>query len=406
MKKTYEYRAYPTVKQANKLVAWLEILRNLYNQALAWRKETYEQTGQSVKKSIQEKALTPFRQESATVASLHIDVLQDTIDRLDKAYQAFFRRGKKGEKPGFPRFKGAGRYRSMTFKHLTKQLVCAIGKRTARVVVPKIGHVKIHYHRPLPDGKIKTLTVRRKASGWYVCIVVEIPDPVEIPVETTIGIDVRLKSFLTTSDGDKVANPRHFRRSEKDLGKAQRVLSRRKKGSVRYEKQREHIAKIHEHIGNQRRDFQGKTAHWLFSQCEEVAVEDLKIKNMVKNKHLSKSISDAGWGNFRLRLQSKAANAGLTLTKVDPKHTSQKCSGCDSVVPKSLSERVHACPHCGLVLDRDYNAAINIKKAAVALRGGVSVVNDPEPPRPGTEARNSIRPIGRTNKNRPLGRGN
>ena len=272
--------------------------------------------------------------------------------------------------------------------------------------MPKIGDVKIHYHRPLPDGKIKTLTIRRKASGWYVCIVVEIPDPVEIPVETTIGIDVGLASFLTTSDGDKVANPRHFRRSEKALGKAQRILSRRKKGSVRYEKQREYVAKIHEHISNQRRDFQGKTAHWLFCQCEEVAVEDLKIKNMVKNKHLSKSISDAGWGDFRLRLQSKAANAGLTLTRVDPKHTSQKCSGCDSVVPKSLSDRVHGCPHCGLVLDRDYNAAINIQKAAVALRGGVSVVNDPETPCLGTEARNSVRPIGRTNKNRPLGRGN
>ena len=406
MKKTYEYRAYPTVKQANKLVAWLEILRNLYNQALAWRKETYEQTGQSVKKSTQEKALTPFRQESEIVASLHIDVLQDAIDRLDKAYQAFFRRGKKGDKPGFPRFKGAGRYRSMTFKHLAKQLVRDIRKRTARVVVPKIGHVKIHYHRRLPDGKIKTLTVRRKASGWYVCIVVEIADPVELPVETTIGIDVGLASFLTTSAGEKVHNPRYFVASERQLSKHQRILSRRDKGSVRYEKQRAHVAKIHEHISNQRRDFQGKTTHWLFSQCEEVAVEDLKIKNMVKNKHLSKSISDASWGNFRLRLQSKAANAGLTLTKVDPKHTSQKCSGCDSVVPKSLSERVHDCPHCRLVLDRDYNAAINIKKAAVALRGGASVVNDPEIPRPGTETRNSVRPIGRTNKSRPLGRGN
>ena len=237
------------------------------------------------------------------------------------------------------------------------------------------------------------------------CIVVEIADPVELPVETTIGIDVGLASFLTASDGDKVANPRHFHRSEKDLGKAQRILSRRDKGSVRYEKQRAHVAKIHEHISNQRRDFQDKTAHWLFSQCEEVAVEDLKIKNMVKNKHLSKSISDAGWGTFRLKLESKAANAGKQLTQVDPKHTTQKCSGCDSVVPKSLSERVHACPHCRLVLDRDYNAAINIKKAAVALRGGVSVVNDPATPRPGTEARNSVRPIGRTKKTRPLGRG-
>ena len=407
MKKIFEYRAYLTVKQADKLVAWLEILRNLYNQALAWRKATYENTGESVKKSTQEKALTPLRQESDTVESLHIDVLQDAIDRLDKAYQAFFRRGKKGDKPGFPRFKGAGRYRSMTFKHLAKQLIRAIGKRTARVVVPKIGHVKIHYHRPLPGGKIKTLTVRRKASRWYVCIVVEIADPVEIPFETTIGIDVGLASFLTTSAGDKVHNPRHFSRSEKELSKAQRILSRREKGSVRYEKQREHIAKIHEHIGNQRRDFQGKTAHWLFSQCEEVAVEALKIKNMVRNTHLSKSISDAGWGNFRLKLESKAANAGKQLTQVDPKHTSQKCSSCDSVVPKSLSVRVHDCPHCGLVLDRDHNAAINIKKAAVALRGGVVVTNTPEKPERERSAEPSkTRWAGTYNKPSPSGRGN
>lgn len=329
MKKTYEYRAYPTTKQARILVVWLEILRNLYNQALAWRKDTYKATGETVKKLTQEKALTPLRQESETVAQVHIDVLQDVIDRLDKAYQAFFRRAKKGEEPGFPRFKGAGRYRSMTFKHLAKKLIRNIRKRTARVVVPKIGYIKIHYHRPLPEGKIKTLTLRRKARGWYVCIVVEIPDPVEIPVKTTIGIDVGLESFLTNSDGETVDTPHHFRESENRLGKAQRMLSRREKGSKRYQKQREHVAKIYEHIANQRKDFHYKTAHALFSQCEEVAVENLKIKNMVRNKHLSKSISDAAWGNFRLILQSKAANAGKKLTQVDPKYTSQRCSGCD-----------------------------------------------------------------------------
>ena len=167
MKKSYEYRAYPTVKQVNKLVVWLEILRNLYNQALAWRKETYEQTGQSVKKSIQEKALTPFRQESDTVASLHIDVLQDTIDRLDKAYQAFFRCGKTGENPAFHASKVPVGIGSMTFKHLAKQLVRA-GKRTARVVVPKIGHVKIHYHRPLPTGKLNVDGTAQ--SEWVVCV--------------------------------------------------------------------------------------------------------------------------------------------------------------------------------------------------------------------------------------------
>ena len=378
MTKTYQYRAYPTTKQACILIVWLEILRNLYNQALGWRKDAYKATGESVKQSTQEKALTPLRQESDTVAQVHIDVLQDAIDRLDKAYKAFFERVKKDDTPGFPRFKGAGRYRSMTFKHLSRRLIRNIRKRTARVVVPKIGHIKIRYHRPLPDGKIKTLTIQRKASGWHVNIVVEVPKPVEVPIETTIGVDVGLGAFLTSSDGEKVENPRHFRTLEKQLAKQQRILSRREKGGKRRANQRHIVAKTHEHIANQRRDFHYKTACMLLGQCEEVAVEALKIKNMTKSHNLAKSIHDAGWGNFRLRLQNKAANAGKKLTKVAPKHTSQKCSSCDSIVKKSLSVRVHDCPDCGLTLDRDHNAAINIKKAAVALRGGASVVDDPE----------------------------
>ncbi|MYE91601.1 IS200/IS605 family element transposase accessory protein TnpB, partial [Candidatus Poribacteria bacterium] len=361
----------------------------------------------SISWMIQANALPELRQESAQFASMHSDVLQDALRRLNKAYQSFFRRVKAGDEPGFPRFKGEGRYRSMTFSHLSKQLIRTIRKRMARIVVPKIGHIAIRYHRPLPDGKIKHLTLHRKASGWYVSIVIEIIDPVEVPVKTTIGVDVGLEPFLTTSDGENVSNPRHFRESENKLGVAQRRLSRRKKGSRRYKKQREHVAKIHEHIAKQRQDFHYKTAHWLFLQGEEVAVENLKIKNMVKNHYLSKSISDAGWGRFRLILQSKAANAGLTLTQVNPKHTSQKCSGCDSIVPKSLSVRTHDCPHCGLVIDRDHNAAINIKKAAVALRGGVVVTNTPETP----ERDRSAEPCKTcgaavSNKPCPLGQGN
>ena len=378
MIKTYQYRIYPTFKQAKILLVRLETLRNLYNQALAWRKTVYRETGESVNWVIQASTLPELRQKSDTFSALHIDVLQDTLRRLDKAYQSFFERVKKGGAPGFPRFKGAGRYRSMTFSHLSKKLIRNIRKRMARIVVPKIGHVAIRYHRPLPDGKIKALTIQRKASGWYANITVEIPDVLEVAIKTTIGVDVGLESFLTTSDGDKVYNPRHFRISEQKLSKAQRVLSRREKGSTRYKEQYEHVAKIHEHIANQRRDFHYRTAHYLFAQCDEVAVEDLKISNMVKNHHLAKSISDAAWGNFRLILQSKAANAGKQLTKVNPKYTSQRCSGCDTIVPKPLSVRVHDCPDCGLVLDRDHNAAINIKKAAVALRGGVVVTNTPE----------------------------
>jgi putative transposase len=404
MIKTYQYRIYPTIKQAKKLFAWLEMLRNLYNQALAWRKTVYSTTGESVSWVTQADALPDLKQESAPFASLHSDVLQDALRRLDKAYQAFFGRVKRGEAPGFPRFKGERRYRSMTFSHLSKQLIRNIRKRVARVVVPKLGHIKIRYHRPLPDGKIKNLTIQRKASGWYANIAVEVPDTPEVDVETTIGIDVGLESFLTTSDGDKIQNPRYFRRSEQQLGKSQRVLSRREKGSRQYNKQCEHVAKVHEYIANQRRDFHYKTAYQLFLQCEEVAVEDLEICNMVQNHHLSKSISDAGWGNFRLILQSKAANAGKQLTKVDPKYTSQRCSGCDTIVKKSLSIRIHDCPDCGLQLDRDHNAAINIKKAATALRGGAVVANTPEKPVTERSAK-PVSPRGRYHKPRPSGRG-
>ena len=380
MKKTFEYRAYPTTKQRNIFTVWLALLRAIYNQALAWRIDTYNATGLTVKWPTQANALPDLKQQSTRFANLHSDVLQDTLRRLDKAYQSFFRRAKKGESPGFPRFKGEGRYRSMTFSHLSKRLIRNVRRKFARVVVPKIGQLKIRYHRSLPDGKIKNLTIHRKASGWYVSIVVEVPDPVAVKVETTIGVDVGLTSFLTDSNGYHVPNPRHSRKSERKLKNHQRVLSRRKKRSKRCAKQREVVARCHEHIANQRKDFHFKTAHRVLDSCDEVAVEKLKIGNMLKSHYLAKSISDAGWGNFRLILQSKAANAGKQLTKVKPHYTSQKCSGCDSIVKKSLSVRVHQCTHCGLTLDRDHNAAINIKKAAIALRGGASVVNDPETP--------------------------
>ena len=407
MKKTYEYRAYPTTKQRKLFTVWLALLRSIYNQALAWRIEAYQTAGLTVKWTTQANALPDLKQASEAFAGLHADVVQDAMRRLDKAYKAFFRRAKNGEAAGFPRFKGEGRYRSMTFSHLSKHLVRNVRRKFAKVVVPKIGHLKIRYHRPLLDGKIKNLTILKRASGWYVTICVEVPDPVGVPVHTTIGVDVGLNSFAVDSDGEHIPNPRHYRQSEKRLGKHQRILSRRKKGSKRRAKQREIVARTHERIANQRKDFQFKAAHRILERCDEVAVENLTITNMLKNYYLAKSISDAGWGHFRLKLQSKAASAGKQFTKVKPHHTSQKCSGCNEIVPKTLSDRVHDCPHCGLVLNRDYNAAINIKKAAVALRGGVSVVNDPEIPRQGTEARNFVRPVGRTIQTStvPSGRG-
>ncbi|MCH8294041.1 transposase [Candidatus Poribacteria bacterium] len=394
MVKTYQYRIYPTKAQTQTLETQLDACRNIYNQALAWRKNTYEQKGGSVSYVQQANALTPLRGGSTFWSSLHSDVLQDTLRRLDKGFKAFFRRIKAGENRGYPRFKGQGRYRSMTFSHLAKTLIRGIGGRMARLVVPKMGEVKICYHRPLPNGNIKTLTVQRKASGWYANITVEVDDVPKAAIETAVGVDVGLESFLTTSEGEKVGNPRHLRRAELKLKRKQRIVSRRKKTSHRRRKFVHELAKQHEHVANQRKDFHGKTAHRLYSEYDAVVVEDLQITNMVKNHHLAKSISDAAWGTFisTLGTCAKAENAGLHLLCVPPHGTSQICSGCGEKVIKSLAVRIHRCNSCGLVLDRDHNAAINILRVASTLRGGALVVNSPNEARNHTDTRSFTSP--------------
>jgi putative transposase len=385
MLSTYQYRIYPTTKQQLILEEWLDACQTLYNQALAIRIEVFKDTGKSLSYNTQAKMLTELRGQSAFWKHLHIDIQQETLRRLDKAYDAFYRRLKAGENPGFPRFKGKGRYRSITFNHLSVNLIRNVRRKFACVVVPKLGQVKMRYHRPLPDGQIKTLTVQRKASGWYANIVIEVPDVPKVEIQTTIGIDVGLESFLTTSDGDKVHNPRHLRISEQQLKKKQRHLSRRKKGSQRRRKQVIILAKHHEHVANQRRDFHYKTAHALFSRFDAVVVENLQIRNMLKNHHIAQSIADAAWGNFVKTLESKAENAGTHLFKVTPHGTSQECSDCGTVVKKSLAVRIHKCD-CGLTLDRDHNAAINILRAATVLREGAPVLDGPEKPaREGSE---------------------
>ena len=372
MIKTYQYRIYPTIKQQSTLETWLDACQTLYNQALDMRIKAFKETGKSPSWYDQNLMIPDLCQRAPFWKTLHSDITRDALGRLDKAYKAFFRRLKAGDNPGFPRFKGKGRYRSITFNHLAKQLIRNVHRKFARLVIPKIGHVKIRYHRPLPDGKIKTLTIQRKASGWYANITVEVPDVPKVKIQSTVGIDVGLESFLTTSNGDKINNPRHLRLAEKQLKKKQRHLSRRKKGSRRRRKQVDILAKHHEHIANQRRDFHYKTAHALFYQFDAVVVENLQIRNMLKNHRLAKSIADASWGNFVKTLESKAENAGTHLLKVPPHNTSQECSGCGSVVKKSLAVRIHEC-NCGLTIDRDHNASINIlNRAATALREGAT----------------------------------
>jgi len=211
------------------------------------------------------------------------------------------------------------------------------------------------------EGTPKTVTISREADGWYACFsCAEVPVQPFAPTGQETGIDVGLKVFLITADGEIVENPRHYRKAEKQLAKAQRCVSRRKKGSHRRKKAVALLKRKHQTIQRQRRDFQHKTALALLRQYDTIYLEDLLVRNMVRNPHLAKSISDASWGQFRTILEAKAVYAGRRVVAVPAMYTIQDCSDCGERVLKSMSVRTHVCPSCGLVLDRDENAALNI----------------------------------------------
>ncbi len=295
---------------------------------------------------------------------INAQVLQDVLHRLDKGFAAFFRRVQAGEKPGYPRFQGKERYDSFTYPQ--------VGEHGGAVLdggllsLSKIGRMRIRLHRPI-EGTPKTVTISREADGWYACIsCADVPVQSLPPTGRETGIDVGLKVFLITADGEIVENPRHYRTTEEHLAKAQRRVSRRKKGSKRRKKAVQLLKRTQQNIQRQRRDFHHMTALLLLKTYDTIYLEDLRVANMVRNRRLAKSISDAGWAAFRAILEAKAACAGRRVVAVPAQYTSQDCSGCGERVPKSLSVRTHICTTCGLVLDRDENAAWNILRAGQA----------------------------------------
>ena len=356
MFKSFKYRLYPADKQTKTLISQIDAHRFLYNKALAQRKETYETTGNWISYSVQATRLLPtLKKENECLAICNYSSLQQTLRRLDKSFKAFFRRIKNGEKSGYPRFKSADRFNTIAYATLGDG--CQIKEN--KLYLQNVGCIKVKWHRPV-IGKIKSLSVTRRNNKWYVCFASECEI---VPLNKTgreIGIDVGLNAFITTSDGHQVKPPKYFRNTEKTLVNAQRRLCRRKKGTNRRIKARLLVARHHEKITNQRLDFCHKTAHSLVNAYDGFAVEALNIKDMVKNRRFAKSISDAGWGMFTTILKSKAENAGRWYREVPPNGTSQECSSCGSLVKKSLTVRVHSCPFCGLILDRDQNAALNI----------------------------------------------
>lgn len=357
MLKSYKYRLYPTKKQSDFLIVQLDGHRFLYNQALAERKEIYEKEKRGISYTDQATRLLPqLKKESDKLFTCNYSSLQQTLRRLDKSFKAFFRRIKAGEKPGYPRFKPADRFNTINYAVLGDG--CQI--KDNRLYIQNAGHIKVKWHRQI-SGNIKTLSVTRRNNKWYVIFSVEFEN---IPLPKTgkkIGIDMGLEKFITSSDGQYKGSPDKFlKKSEKRLISASQRLSRRKKGSNRRKKARALLANIHEKINNQRLDSYHKKTCELVKNYDSFTVEKLNIRNMVKNHHLAKSISDAAWGMFLSILKSKAENAGRKFIEVSPRNTSQMCYSCGQIVKKSLSVRVHKCPHCGLILDRDINAAINI----------------------------------------------
>jgi putative transposase len=349
VRKTVKYKLNPTLGQERAMEQVLWRCRELYNAGLEERKAAWEKCHVSV---------------SFAMQSAQLPGIKDVLHQLDRAFQAFFRRVKAGEQPGYPRFQGKDRYNSFTYPQ--------VGEHGGAVLdggilsLSKVGRISIRLHRPL-QGAPKTVTISREADGWYSCIsCAEVPtEPLPLTGNET-GIDVGLKVFLVAADGEMVENPRQYRKAEKRLAKAQRRVARRKKGSKRRRKAVKLLARKHQTVQRQRRDFHHKTALYLLRTYDVIYLEDLRVANMVRNRHLAKSISDAGWAQFRTILEAKAACAGRRVIAVPAQYTSQDCSGCGERMPKSLSVRTHVCASCGLVIDRDENAALNIFRAGQA----------------------------------------
>jgi len=361
MKRTYKFRVYPTTAQQATLTQWLTTCRCVYNNALAERKDAWHTHQHTVSYYEQASHLKAAKQTNPLLKAAHSQVLQDTLRRLDKTFTHFFRRIKKGEHAGYPRFKGKYRYDSFTYPQ--SGFVLDYHKKKLRL--SKIGRITIKLHRPIPaEGVIKTCTITRDVDHWYACFAVTLPDPAprsqQREIQKAIGVDVGLKSLLTLDNGDTIDNPRWLRNSEKKVAKEQRRKDRKQKGSNNRHKQNKKVARVHRKIRHQRKDFHHKLSRTLVDDYDLIVYENLQITNMVKNHHLAKSISDAGWGQLMCFTEYKAEEAGILVEYVSAYNTTQLCSKCGKLVPKTLATRIHSCPYCGLDLARDHNSAITV----------------------------------------------
>ena len=380
MRTAYQYKLRPTKQQAALIDRWLSMLCSQYNYLLADRFNWYEQNRSPINACplvchlpelrdnpdyfSQKKTLPQLKKTHLWYSEIYSQVLQDVVKRVKVTFDRFLKGDNNGKRSGRPRFKHRSRYRTFTYPQMKDG--CLQGNL---INLPMLGKVKVVLHRPIPDGfKVKTASVTKKADGFYLTISLEDATVPEIKPDFNpnliAGIDVGLKEFLTTSDGETVAIPQHYRQAQKRLKVIQKRLSRRKKGSNRRHKAVKQLGCQHKKVADKRQDFHFKTANWLLSKYDVIAHEDLNVKGLARTR-LAKSVLDAGWSSFLSILANKAENAGLLVIPVSADNTSQDCSNCGERRTKKLHIRWHDCPNCGCSLDRDHNAAINIKNRAV-----------------------------------------
>ena len=369
---SYRYRLLPSKRQHRALVGLLNSQRDLYNAALEERIDCYRKTGRSISYIDQCKSLTLCRRALPEMDAMPLKLQRWTLKRLDDAFQGFFRRVKgHAAKAGFPRFRGRGWWDSFGFSEFSG--IRFDGKCLRFAGMPS--GIKLHLHRALPvNADIRSCVFRLDGRGWHVSLAVAAEADKRRIVATAIGVDLGLKVFAYCSDGVILPNPRIARKVERKMRVVQRALSRCKRGSNRRRKVKAGLARLHRKIVDTRSTWLHQQSASLVNRADLIAVEDLKVANMIRHPTLARSIADASWSKFLGFLAYKAEKAGVHFIRIDPRNTSQKCSGCGKLVPKSLAERTHSCPHCGLMIDRDHNASLNILAAGIG-RGAVNVTH-------------------------------